>query len=87
MPKIITSKIYVSANGIHEFSNFEKHTIEDHGVLLLLLKDPSIKDRIKESKSAQNIISKDTLLKPVKESTEKEPYKAFRHVCCLLRNL
>ncbi len=80
-------KIYVSISGVHKFSNFKKHTIEDHGVLLLLLKNPNLKNLIGKSKTAQEIISKDTLLNLIRESGEEDLRKTFPHICCLLRNL
>lgn len=80
-------KIYVSVSGVHEFSNFKRHSIEDHRVLLLLRRNPNIEGRIRSVESAQEIISKDILLHLVKGASTEELYKTCTHIFCLLKNL
>ncbi|MCS7365130.1 MAG: hypothetical protein NDF54_06830 [archaeon GB-1867-035] len=83
----IKPPIYVSINGIHSLNHFQKHTIEDHGAILLSKLNPNIKEKIKTAKDAQEIIHKEELVPLIEKSKPEQVKQAFNHIYCLLNQI
>jgi len=79
--------VIITVSGVESFKQFQKHTIEDHALKLLLKVNPNVKGKVESIKEAKEIIRREKILELIEKTEGKYVEEAFNHIKCLIKQL